>query len=455
MESRGLKIAGGVIEIVAGAFWLLVSLLINNIGNVIFGKSLEIIQIIMPMLFIYFGIMSCTRKAKKSDYTTFGILNMAFIGLQFYYGTYVGLGIVQIVLLFIAGMLFFFVKPTQDEIDFKTDLVEYRKNEPNDNRFHKKLLFGIGLALSLLVNIFVIISCIGIKTSKGTLSVDGMGLSVIGLIAYVGILIYFIIYNKKQSSYKMTANLIWTSIAIIPTFLFNMFLVSTSTSSSTLQMVDQTTGEITQVIQNTTSTINTNGIFVAIISILIYVFITLATYSVQYSIECSKTRKPLIKNQKSNSRQDSKCKQAQWFDKYVIFTQSQESKGNQKHLCFMGIKDGEIKNHIVINYTKIIKEEDKEKIKDFISDSIIVGRYSDILESIGLENNPRIDNEFDIRWAEERFADKINKIKETINKEWNEYKTSLDPTQEINLVGCSFIFVEVETYKYIFEKAKI
>lgn len=52
MESRGLKIAGGVIEIVAGAFWLLVSLLINNIGNVIFGKSLEIVQIIMPMLFI-------------------------------------------------------------------------------------------------------------------------------------------------------------------------------------------------------------------------------------------------------------------------------------------------------------------------------------------------------------------------------------------------------------------
>lgn len=215
----------------------------------------------------------------------------------------------------------------------------------------------------------------------------------------------------------MTANLIWTSIAILPSFLFNIFLVSTSTSSTTLQTTDPITGEITKVIQNTTSSTNTNGIFVAIISILIYVFITLATYSVQYNIECSKTRKPLIKNQKSNTRQDSKCKQAQWFDKYVIFTQSQESKGNQKHLCFMGIKDGEIKNHIIINYTKIIKEDDKEKIKDFISDSIIVGRYSDILESIGLENNPRIDNEFDIRWAEERFADKINKIKETINKE--------------------------------------
>ena len=57
--------------------------------------------------------------------------------------------------------------------------------------------------------------------------------------------------------------------------------------------------------------------------------------------------------------------------------------------------------------------------------------------------------------TEERFADKVNKIKETINKEWNEYKSSLDSTQEINLVGCSFIFVEVETYKYIFENAKI
>ena len=220
-------------------------------------------------------------------------------------------------------------------------------------------------------------------------------------------------------------------------------------------MVDQTTGEITQVIQNTTNSINTNGIFVAIISLLIYVFIALATYSAQYIIECSKTRKSLIKNQKSNTRQDNKCKQPQWFDEYVIFTQSQERKGNQKHLCFMRIKDGEIKNHIVINYTKAIKEEDKGKIKDYISDTIIVGRYSDILENIGLENNPRIDNEFDIRWAEERFADKVNKIKETINKEWSEYKSSLDSTQEINLVGCSFIFVEVETYKYIFENAKI
>ena len=73
MESRGLKIAGGVIEIVAGAFWLLVSLLINNIGNAIFGKSLEIIQIIMPMLFIYFGIMviAIVHTSKKNKLESF------------------------------------------------------------------------------------------------------------------------------------------------------------------------------------------------------------------------------------------------------------------------------------------------------------------------------------------------------------------------------------------------
>ena len=49
-----------------------------------------------------------TPKGTKSTLITNGILNLGSIGLQFYLGNYVGLGIVQIVLLLIASLLLFF-----------------------------------------------------------------------------------------------------------------------------------------------------------------------------------------------------------------------------------------------------------------------------------------------------------------------------------------------------------
>ena len=48
MKKSGLQIAGGILELVAGAFWLLVSLIYNDFANYI-GLKLEVLQLIMPI----------------------------------------------------------------------------------------------------------------------------------------------------------------------------------------------------------------------------------------------------------------------------------------------------------------------------------------------------------------------------------------------------------------------
>ena len=106
MKKSGLQIAGGILELVAGAFWLLVSLIYNDFANYI-GLKLEVLQLIMPICFIIFGAVSCTGKRRKSDVVTYGVLNIVFLALQFYFGTYLGLGMVQMILLLIAAILFF------------------------------------------------------------------------------------------------------------------------------------------------------------------------------------------------------------------------------------------------------------------------------------------------------------------------------------------------------------
>ena len=109
MKRDGLQIAGGVLEIIAGAYWLAVCLGLNKLGAY-FGLKLEMVQILAPICFILFGALTCTGRRAKSDLIIYGIINLAFIGIQFYFGTYVGLGIVQMVLLGVAALLYFIAK---------------------------------------------------------------------------------------------------------------------------------------------------------------------------------------------------------------------------------------------------------------------------------------------------------------------------------------------------------
>ena len=109
MKRDGLQIAGGVFEIIAGAYWLAVCLGLNKLGAY-FGLKLEMVQILAPICFILFGALTCTGRRAKSDLIIYGIINLAFIGIQFYFGTYVGLGIVQMVLLGVAALLYFIAK---------------------------------------------------------------------------------------------------------------------------------------------------------------------------------------------------------------------------------------------------------------------------------------------------------------------------------------------------------
>lgn len=104
-------IAGGVLEIIAGGLSLVVALMAKNIYDYAGYTGYDWANIIVPILFILFGIFACTGKRKKSDLVTYGILNLAFVGLQIFgLQNYVGLGIVQIVLLAIASLLFFTAK---------------------------------------------------------------------------------------------------------------------------------------------------------------------------------------------------------------------------------------------------------------------------------------------------------------------------------------------------------
>lgn len=103
---NGLRVAGAILEIIAGALWLLVSLVTGKIASY-WGLKLDILQIIMPICFIMFGVLSFSDKRKKADFIVYGILNLVFIALQFYYASYVGLGILQMILLLIAAICFF------------------------------------------------------------------------------------------------------------------------------------------------------------------------------------------------------------------------------------------------------------------------------------------------------------------------------------------------------------
>ena len=74
MKRDGLQIAGGVLEIIAGAYWLAVCLGLNKLGAY-FGLKLEMVQILVPICIILFGVLTCTGRRAKGDLITYGIIS--------------------------------------------------------------------------------------------------------------------------------------------------------------------------------------------------------------------------------------------------------------------------------------------------------------------------------------------------------------------------------------------
>lgn len=135
MERNRLQTVGGTLEIIAGALWLVNVLFINQIA-LIFELSLEMVQLIVPAAMIIGGVQACTKKFKKSETITWGIIDLGLIGVQFYWGEYAGLGSVPMVLLLIASVLFFCSLRTQpiNHQEVKENVSETIINDPKKNQ---------------------------------------------------------------------------------------------------------------------------------------------------------------------------------------------------------------------------------------------------------------------------------------------------------------------------------
>lgn len=210
MKHNIFAIIGGILEILAGVIWLAVSLWIKNIAEY-FGFSLDLLQIIVPIIIIFYGIKSCTRNIKKSDLTTFAVLNLVFIGLQLYYHTYVGLGIIQICLLVVASLLYLFARPNDLEIEQTEQLKNYKSQEPEGNKHLRKVF-------TILTCIFVplfIFSIAILETMAGGLFIFVAIFFAIYLIAIISM---FII-TRKENKYRFSISIKWNIIAYLLTLI--------------------------------------------------------------------------------------------------------------------------------------------------------------------------------------------------------------------------------------------
>ena len=111
MKKSGTIIAAGVLDIIAGAFCLIVALMLQDFANFI-NSSLDFMIYLVPIALLLIGIVLCAKKViKRSDLITFGIVKLLLVIVQFVFGAYVTLGIVQCVLIIISAILCFASKP--------------------------------------------------------------------------------------------------------------------------------------------------------------------------------------------------------------------------------------------------------------------------------------------------------------------------------------------------------
>ena len=137
MKKRtGLSIAGGILEIIAGVYWLSYSLfaliIYSKIENGL--QTFDWVQLILPLCFILFGIMAIIGKRKK-DLVSFGVINLLFVAYIIYKAC-IGATTLshlifiillfsgEIILLLISSFFFFFTK----KVNMKLFLMKNLKN---------------------------------------------------------------------------------------------------------------------------------------------------------------------------------------------------------------------------------------------------------------------------------------------------------------------------------------
>lgn len=275
MESRGVKIAGGVIQIVAGTFWLVMSLFINHLAKHI-GYNLDTVQIIAPVVVVVLGIMACTTKPKKWDYICFGLLNVAFIAINFYFKSYMGLGLVQMGLLLVSAILFFCVKTTSAEIEYRDGLKLFKSGQPKKTKGIRVAFYILSFLIAVLTNLIIVNYALKKPIVKLPFDLPGFPLLIcFGLFFLVCVI--FLIVNAKLKTYKITQNIFWNFVALIPTFFLNMMFFSKQ-EAKVFEVVDALTGTKTVV---STTPATCNGIELAVLSFALYIVTIIFTIRAQ------------------------------------------------------------------------------------------------------------------------------------------------------------------------------
>ena len=101
-----LTITGGILTIIGGALSLLVMLFYKQVADSV-NVKLPVMQYLLPLACILIGIICIAKKEmKKSDLITFAIALLGVCVAQFFFQTYMSIGIIQTVLLVISSILF-------------------------------------------------------------------------------------------------------------------------------------------------------------------------------------------------------------------------------------------------------------------------------------------------------------------------------------------------------------
>lgn len=214
MKKRtGLSIAGGILEIIAGVYWLSYSLfaliIYSKIENGL--QTFDWVQLILPLCFIIFGIMAIIGKRKK-DLVSFGVINLLFVAYIIYKAC-IGATTLshliftillfsgEIILLLISSFFFFFTKKSEYEIVFDSRYKEYVDNQPPEYKRLKILYLILSLALILIISISQIFENVGYIF---------IALTTIGFIVMT-----IILAKKNKTEYKLKANIIASTIGLI------------------------------------------------------------------------------------------------------------------------------------------------------------------------------------------------------------------------------------------------
>lgn len=230
MKKRtGLGIAGGILEIIAGVYWLSYSLfalvIYSRLENGL--QSFDWVQLILPLCFIAFGIMAIIGRRKK-DLISFGIVNMLFVAYLIYKAC-IGATTLshliftillfsgEIILLLISSFFFFFTKKSEYEIVFDERLKKHKEQEPLEHKKLKKILI-IMEAILLGINFLVMIVSLSIK-------VNGPICVIVALATFTCYIILLAYINKRNNSnYAFKANTNFGIIALLISLACSIFV---------------------------------------------------------------------------------------------------------------------------------------------------------------------------------------------------------------------------------------